>query len=190
MIGYRRRSLRALLFILLGLVGGGVTLAADYREIEWVELMPEEDLQALLNPPEYMYDIPEGSEQDQIDGRLANGPSGEASNPFEKALRSTRVRGEFDDQRVRIPGFIVPLDFDAEQNITAFFLVPYFGACLHTPPPPPNQIIYAEFSSGIRVDEIYYPFWLEGTLQVALEETELGTSAYTMAVDQVSRYEE
>ena len=146
--------------------------------------------QALLNPPDYLSDIPDGSPQDEIDGRLASGLSEEADNPYEKALRSTRVRGEFDGQRVRIPGFVVPLDFDAERNITAFFLVPYFGACLHTPPPPPNQIIYAEFSSGVRMDDIYYPYWLEGTLNVALEETELGTSAYTMAVDNVTPYEE
>ncbi len=184
------RAGRLLAVLAAAVLTGGVTLAADYREIEWVELMPEEDLQALLNPPDYLADIPDGSPQDEIDSRLASGPSEEADNPYEKALRSTRVRGEFDGQRVRIPGFVVPLDFDAERNITAFFLVPYFGACLHTPPPPPNQIIYAEFSSGVRMDDIYYPYWLEGTLNVALEETELGTSAYTMAVDNVTPYEE
>lgn len=46
------------------------------------------------------------------------------------------VNKKLDNQDVRIPGFVVPLEGDAKK-ITAFLLVPYFGACIHVPPPPP-----------------------------------------------------
>ncbi len=177
--------------LLLGLVlSCSVANAAspDYRVIEWTDLMPPEDLEALLNPPDYVTSIEDGSIRDQIASQLGSSAAGRLDNRYEQALRSTAVREEFAGQKVRVPGFIVPLDFNDEQRITAFFLVPYFGACLHLPPPPPNQIIYANFDPGIGMDDIYSPYWLEGTLEVSLEETELGTSAYSMHVDSVLPY--
>ena len=49
-----------------------------------------------------------------------------------------RIRIDLNEKEVRIPGFIVPVDFEQQQTITRFLLVPYFGACIHEPPPPPN----------------------------------------------------
>ena len=59
-----------------------------------------------------------------------------------------RVRMDLDNKNVRIPGFIVPVDFENRQVVTRFLFVPYFGACIHEPAPPPNQTIYAEFEPG------------------------------------------
>ena len=42
-----------------------------------------------------------------------------------------RVRIDLNEKEVRIPGFIVPVDFEQQQTITRFLLVPYFGACIH-----------------------------------------------------------
>ena len=72
---------------------------------------------------------------------------------------STRVIEAFDGKAIRIPGFIVPLEQNDEQKATAFFVVPYFGACLHMPPPPPNQILYVEYEEGIAVENLYDPYW-------------------------------
>ena len=67
-----------------------------------------------------------------------------------RAMTSTKTVAELDGLAVRIPGFIVPLDMDEEQRVTELFLVPYYGACLHMPPPPPNQMIYAKLERGIK----------------------------------------
>ena len=59
-----------------------------------------------------------------------------------------RVRLDLNDEDVRIPGFIVPLEYKESEIVTRFLLVPYFGACIHEPPPPPNQTIYAVYEPG------------------------------------------
>lgn len=66
-------------------------------------------------------------------------------------------------KRVKIPGFVVPLEGDSER-MTEFLLVPYFGACIHVPPPPSNQIVYVKFEKGVRIDNIYDAIWVTGTL--------------------------
>lgn len=165
----------------------------EYHTIEWVELIPEDDFEALMNPPELLASIEDGSAQDQLaaDGSLPTELlKGEGAERYEMALQSTNVRPEFDGRRVRIPGFVVPLAFDETRLISEFFLVPYFGACLHTPPPPPNQIIHSKFTGGLTLDDIYDPYWLEGTLSVGIEENELGTAAYRIKVDRIIRYTE
>ncbi|MDO6749607.1 DUF3299 domain-containing protein, partial [Gilvimarinus sp. 1_MG-2023] len=77
---------------------------------------------------------------------------------------STRTRAELNGVRVRIPGFIVPINFDDQQRVIEFFLVPFFGACIHVPPPPPNQIVHVEVEDGFVLESIYDPVWLEGVL--------------------------
>ena len=91
---------------------------------------------------------------------------------------------------IKVPGFIVPLEFNEEQKVTEFFLVPYFGACIHVPPPPPNQIIFVKAENGIEQQELYEPFWLEGVVKTEVSERELGTSAYTMELHTLKPYEE
>lgn len=167
---------------------------AVYRELEWADLIPADDLEALLNPPDYLDEIPEGSEEDWIADRLgrgmgAVGTSG-AESRYQQALTSARIKPEFDRQRVRIPGFVVPLEFDEDQTITSFFLVPWFGACIHLPPPPPNQIIYATFPEGMQVEFLYDPFYIEGELRTLRKENELGTAAYSITVERAYAYED
>lgn len=165
----------------------------EYETIEWTELIPAENLEILLNPPAAIAAIPDGSSMDQYpsagDVATLYGDT-EEGRRYQAALESTEVKGELDGRRVRIPGFVVPLAFDETRMISEFFLVPYFGACLHAPPPPPNQIIHSRFGGGLSLNDIYDPFWLEGTLEVGIESTVLGTAAYRMVVDRVSRYEE
>ncbi|WP_308366026.1 MULTISPECIES: DUF3299 domain-containing protein [unclassified Microbulbifer] len=163
---------------------------AVYREVEWADLIPEDDLDALLNPPDYLENIPEGSAEDEIAGKLSGTENRAAEDRYQQALASTRIKPEFDRQRVRIPGFVVPLEFDEEQTITSFFLVPYFGACLHLPPPPPNQIIHASFPKGMQVEFLYDPFYVEGELRTLRKESELGTAAYSMTVERIYVYED
>jgi uncharacterized protein len=71
-----------------------------------------------------------------------------------------------DGRLVKIPGFAVPLE-DWAQTATEFLLVPYVGACVHTPPPPANQLVYVEMEEGKRATlDGWAPLWIEGTLRI------------------------
>lgn len=163
----------------------------SYHQVEWPDLIPEKELQALLNPPESLNDVPDGDVADQISNTLAAvmNPKG-PQNDYERALISTNVREEFNHRLIRIPGFIVPIEFDDEQKVTEMFLVPFFGACLHMPPPPPNQIIYATSKEGIKLETLMDAFWLEGKMSTALVKNDMATAAYSMRIDSVEPYYE
>ncbi|APD87838.1 hypothetical protein BM527_18010 [Alteromonas sp. Mex14] len=166
------------------------TQAANYEEIDWVALMPEDDLSALLNRPEFLNDIADGSAADSVDDFASKQLEDEQAQRYQQALVSTRVIEAFDGKAIRIPGFVVPLEQNEEQKATAFFVVPYFGACLHMPPPPPNQILYVEYKEGIAVENLYDPYWFEGTVKIDNHESALGTSAYSLVLDSFALYEE
>ena len=166
------------------------TQAANYEEIDWVALTPEDDLSALLNRPEFLNDIADGSAADSVDDFASKQLEDEQAQRYQQALVSTRVIEAFDGKAIRIPGFIVPLEQNDEQKATAFFVVPYFGACLHMPPPPPNQILYVEYKEGIAVENLYDPYWFEGTVKIDNHESALGTSAYSLVLDSFALYEE
>ena len=100
-----------------------------------------------------------------------------------------RVRPEMNEKIVRIPGFIVPLDFEQRQSVTRFLLVPYFGACIHEPPPPPNQTIYAEFEPGYNLESFWQPFWIEGKIFVNRVEEDLATALYTLSAEKIELYD-
>ena len=99
-----------------------------------------------------------------------------------------RIRIDLNEKEVRIPGFIVPVDFEQQQTITRFLLVPYFGACIHEPPPPPNQTIYAEFEPGYELKTIWEPFWIEGKIFVSRVEENLATASYTLIADKIEPF--
>lgn len=64
---------------------------------------------------------------------------------------------------VRVPGYVLPLAFEGDRAVE-FLLVPTVGACIHTPPPPANQMIHVRFPEGVVVEGLYTPVWVSGTL--------------------------
>jgi len=163
--------------------------APDYQEVEWTQLMPEEDLAALLNPPDYLAGIEDGSQEDSVEAFGNQEFDNETTNRFQQALTSTQVVKTFENKPIRIPGFIVPLESSESQMVTEFFIVPYFGACIHMPPPPPNQIIYVSIEQGVELESLYDPFWFEGTLAIDTTENAMGTAAYRLEHVNVQPYE-
>ncbi len=169
--------------------GGAQPIDKAFRTIEWIDLIPQDDLDALLNPPESLGDIVDGSVEDQIASQMQLAMDQASDSRYQQALVSARVVPEFDGQAIRLPGFIVPLEFGQDQRgITKFFLVPYFGACIHMPPPPPNQIVYAEYDRGIVLDSLYQPYWLLGVLSTSLVENDTAIAAYSIRVEQIEVY--
>ena len=99
-----------------------------------------------------------------------------------------RIRTDLNKKAVRIPGFIVPLEYD-EQTVTSFLLVPYFGACIHEPPPPPNQTVYAIYEPGHEMDAMWQPVWVEGKIYTTRVEGELATASYSINAEKIELYE-
>ena len=95
---------------------------------------------------------------------------------------------ELDGELIRIPGYVVPFDFDTESRHTEFLFVPYMGACIHSPPPPPNQVIYVKADPGEKVPDIWAPYWLEGTMSTQKHEHEVGDAAYTLTLSRLEPY--
>lgn len=96
----------------------------------------------------------------------------------------------FDGTRVKIPGFMVPLEDDAEK-VREFLLVPYMGACIHTPPPPPNQIVLVRMAPGKSAAMDWYsPVWVEGVFRVSKAGSMYGDAAYTLTGQSTSKYQE
>ena len=110
------------------------------------------------------------------------------ANPLTQSMANAPTVAELDGQEVKLPGYVVPLNVDPNQRVTEFLLVPYFGACIHEPAPPPNQTIYAEFEPGYMLESLWDPFWIEGTLLTTRVEEELATASYTMRADKIEPF--
>lgn len=154
----------------LGLLGAFALLflalpaAATTREIDWLELLPPEDLKALLEMPEIDH-------------------SGEMLMP--EVMSSTRTVAAMNGVRGKLPGYLVPIAFDDQQRVTEMFLVPYFGACIHVPPPPPNQLVFIRPENPIELRNLWDAYWVHGTLKAALTENAMAIAAYTMVLERL-----
>jgi len=71
---------------------------------------------------------------------------------------------------IRIAGYLLPLEF-ADLGVTEFLLVPYVGACIHVPPPPPNQLVQVSLSEPMISTELYFPVWVSGILHAQHDQT-------------------
>ncbi|MEH6525371.1 MAG: DUF3299 domain-containing protein [Sneathiella sp.] len=125
------------------------------------------------------------------DGDLADTLSNEELQSRWEALEEQAypVVEEMDGQIVRIPGFIVPVDFE-DNVVREFLLVPYFGACIHTPPPPPNQVIFVKAGIDFEMTELYDPVWVTGEIRVLNKSTELAETGYTLTANSIFPYVE
>ncbi len=94
--------------------------------------------------------------------------------------KATDTLKKLEGKRVRVPGFVVPLD-DFMEDGAEFLLVPYYGACVHTPPPPPNQIIFVQMANKKAVKlALFDAVWMHGTLKIATVESPYGTVGFTI----------
>lgn len=158
--------MRAFLLLTLFLLCGRA-FAAESRELDWLELMPKDEVEQLMETPPVTHS-----------GDLKAQQTG-----------SSRTVPEMDGLEVRIAGYIVPVEVDADNRMSEFFIVPYFGACIHVPPPPPNQIILARLAEPIPVTEIYDAYWIEGRLKVEKVDNDIARAAYALEAGTVTLWE-
>ena len=179
----------------LSLAASNLSAADSPRAINWENLAP--DLPEILDPfthltPEQrldlfaIYGIREQSDQDFTS---RNSPSyqlsieltdkltetgldveallGEAREVEKKIIaQAAQTVPELEGQLVEMPGFALPLEF-SDKGVTEFLLVPYLGACIHTPPPPPNQMVFVQLQEPFKLDDIYTPVLITGHMKIA-----------------------
>jgi len=128
-----------------------ISAPKEFQSLDWGDLSP-----------------PRSAEAEQAAAELNLRIDYMSDEEIETALSTIDRQGKFlvdelDDKDVSLVGYLVPLDFEADKT-DEFVLVPYFGACIHVPPPPPNQIVYVKFREGLALSEtrMYSPFRVEG----------------------------
>lgn len=107
-----------------------------------------------------------------------------------KQTGSAEAVMELDGEFIRMPGFMLPLDYTEEGKVRSFLLVPYYGACIHVPPPPPNQIVFVDTSANpVASKSLWEPVWVTGTMEVKMNVNGLGDAAYTLTLSELAPYE-
>ncbi|AIW15187.1 DUF3299 domain-containing protein [Vibrio tubiashii] len=164
--------MKKLLMIVMTVMTLGLASVSSHAEdtltLEWIDLIPE-------------------SERNQFDsyGMPAIDHSG---GSMEQSMVGS-VRQELNGSKVKIPGFVIPLEGDANM-VTEFLLVPYFGACIHVPPPPPNQIIYVNFPKGAPVQQLWDVVYVIGTLKTETVSHELAQTGYVIQGTEIAEYDD
>jgi hypothetical protein len=153
--------------------------ASGYKDTDWESLVPKD-----WNPLK---------ELKALNFRIlsdADPRAAEALRKMREIWDSAPVEPSMKGERIRIAGFMVPLERGKGDLVTEFLLVPYFGACIHVPPPPANQIIHVTTAKPLKSAQAMDAFWVSGTMDIAHTDSVWGASGYQMKADIVTPYTE
>lgn len=152
------------------------TPSGDYEDILWTALLPE------------------GWSVEKVIESLNLGELGDNDPKAREALKKIRemwdnapANPRLDNRRVSIAGFVVPLDGEREKT-REFLLVPYFGACIHAPAPPANQVIHVVVSKTANTVKLTPASLISGTIRTVRSDTRLGVTGYEMTIDKAEPY--
>jgi len=154
----------------------------EYRELDWEELSPEG----------YQQNKIIDKYQPQIDATPEGSPEEDAI--FQKMmaeLDSAPANDKLDGQKIKLPGFVSPLE-EVNGKVSEFLLVPYFGACIHVPPPPLNNTLLIKTKPDYAIDaeKTYLPVWVIGKIQVKSTTTDIASAGYLIEDAMIEPYEE
>ena len=168
--------MRKIFFVTLLLCSVSAAYADNLRTLKWEEMVPADA--PPLPPPAALHGL----------DQMADILSAESGPAVDQQYPNAPVVPELDGLNVKLPGYIVPLTIDDNSRITEFLLVPYFGACIHVPPPPSNQIVYVSSEGGVAMGDMWQPYWIEGTLSVESFSSDMGDTGYRAEAQQVYPY--
>jgi hypothetical protein len=149
--------------------------AGQARQITWEELVPKD-----WDPAKEF----KGMDLSALDD--GDPKANELLMKMQEVSNNAPTNPSMNGVEVKIPGFIVPLE-EAKGEVTEFLLVPYFGACIHTPPPPANQILHVVPQKGAKfraMDTV----WVTGKLQTLRNDSMMGVSGYHVSAANVTKY--
>ena len=115
-----------------------------------------------------------------------------------RRARGQEANAELNGKNIRIPGYLLPLEFE-DKKVVEFLLVPWVGACIHTPPPPANQIVHVKLNKGFDIgDNAFTPVWVNGVMKTEKNNPELSyvdgkqniDVSYVMQAEEVEIYKE
>jgi hypothetical protein len=151
-----------------------------YKATHWETLVPKD-----WNPYEAFKDL-------RSKGRAIQDTDPEAmdlSRKMREIWDNAPTNPAMNGAKVRLPGYVVPLE-ETRDGLKEFLLVPYFGACIHVPPPPANQIIHVVSDRPLKDVHSMDAVWVSGTLKTVRQDSEMGKSGYQMQAVAVKPYEE
>lgn len=156
-------------------------IQGDIKDILWDDLIPD-DFQQPENPFSTM-------SQEEIDRLMDGSEESQAElSKLEEAFNYAPVVDELDGKRVKIPAYITPLEYNELSLMSEFLLVPYMGACIHTPPPPANQVVHAKMRKAIKLNSLYDPVWAIGIIRTETTKSDLAESGYRLEVEKILPY--
>ncbi|MBL0074851.1 MAG: DUF3299 domain-containing protein [Rhodocyclaceae bacterium] len=150
--------------------------AEPYKNTTWESLVPKD-----WDPAKEFKSLNLGAMQDS-DPRAMD-----ALSKMKDTWGNAPTERSMDGARIKISGFAIPLEMKGDK-VTEFLLVPYFGACIHTPPPPANQIVHVISKKPIDAMRTMDAVTVSGTMGLNRAESPWGTSGYRLAVDKVEPY--
>ncbi|MDF1669957.1 MAG: DUF3299 domain-containing protein [Roseovarius sp.] len=130
--------------------------------------------------------IPPGVPYSEIIGEGDMDEASDTWNPIFDA-NATKLNAALDGMFIRMPGYILPLEQSSE-GVTEFVLVPYVGACLHVPPPPPNQLVLVQTPKPWPNNKLWEAIWVTGTMRAILQSTEVAETGYTLSAESLETY--
>jgi hypothetical protein len=150
--------------------------ASGYDDILWDALLPDD------------WSVEKAMESFDLNALQDNDPKAkELLQKIREMWDSAPVNRKLDNKRVRIPGFVVPLDGERDKA-KEFLLVPYFGACIHAPAPPANQVLHVVVNKNVKTVKLSPAAWISGTIRTVRSDTAMGVSGYQFTVDKVEPY--
>ena len=178
---HRRQWLSAIAVLLLTPEAWAQT--PGYKTIEWNDLMPDDWVKEMTK---------EMAKMSKLNGLLDGSQEAtKAMDDLRQKLDNAPIVKSQVNQKVRLPGYAVPLDADRNSK-REFLLVPYFGACIHTPPPPSNQIVLVRPTANSKIKkmpESMDVLWVEGELKESRVNTSQGVSGYMLEAISIAPYE-
>jgi hypothetical protein len=170
----RRTALRVLGAMAVGLAAP--SLAADAREITWLALVPKD-----WNPRARLGKF-------NVEGLEDSDPRAQQyMRELREILDTAPTVTELDGTLIKMPGYVVPLE-QTKDGLKEFLLVPYYGACVHTPPPPANQIVHVQSGKAVKGFESMAAVWVTGTLKALRRDSGLGVSGYRLDLAKMEVY--
>ena len=153
------------------------------QSLKWVDLVPATSAPAA--PRSFLANRPKDGGNPNHDPQVAEGRwLSPGALPQPGAGAPPAVVDALDGKRVKIGGYVVPLDFDATK-VKEFLLVPFVGACIHVPPPPSNQIVYVKSEQGFDVKGSFDPVWVTGKMRTKIAFTGLAEAGYSLEAEKV-----
>ncbi len=148
-----------------------VTLqAAEPLKLDWLDLVPSQDRQR-FNP------------KGMLDESVTHLGDQMALQP-----EAGGIRRELNNSVIKIAGFAVPLETE-DKDVKEFLFAPYFGACIHVPPPPANQLIYVQMAKGIPMRQLQDVIYIVGTLKAESFGVDYIEAGYRLEGQRIEKYD-